>query len=177
MSLCAVLMLQALGLDLTLAARAMSEFEPLAGRGVARKLRGPAGEFTLVDESYNASPVSVAAALGALGAREAKGRRIAVLTDMLELGADAAARHAALAEVIDDAGIDLVFCAGPLMRALRDALPEARVGGWASSAADLAPCLTRAIAAGDVVMVKGSNASKASLLVAALVAAEEEAGR
>jgi UDP-N-acetylmuramoyl-tripeptide--D-alanyl-D-alanine ligase len=168
MSLCAVLMLQALGLDLSLAAHALAEFEPLEGRGASREIELPAGAFTLVDESYNASPVSTAAALRALGARPARGRRIVALTDMLELGADAPARHAELAEAVDAAGIDLVFCAGPLMRNLWDALPAPRRGAWAASAADLAPQLVSAVAANDVVMVKGSKASKASLLVTAL---------
>ncbi|HEY1448129.1 MAG TPA: UDP-N-acetylmuramoyl-tripeptide--D-alanyl-D-alanine ligase [Caulobacteraceae bacterium] len=170
MSLCAVLMLQALGVDLPLAARALSEFEPLAGRGVARAIERPSGAFTLVDESYNASPVSVAAALAALGARPTAGRRIAALTDMLELGADAPARHAALADAVEAAGVDLTFCAGPLMRSLWEALPKSRRGGWAPSAAELAPCLARSVSAGDVVMVKGSKASLASLLVSALIA-------
>jgi UDP-N-acetylmuramoyl-tripeptide--D-alanyl-D-alanine ligase len=176
MSLCAVLMLQALGLDLALAARALSEFEPLAGRGVVHRVEGPSGAFTLVDESYNASPVSVAAALAALGARSATGRRIAALTDMLELGPEGPAHHAALAGVVEASGVDLAFCAGPLMRSLWQALPPARRGGWAPSAAELAPCLTRAVGAGDVVMVKGSKASLASLLVSALIADREGEG-
>ncbi|HEY7852586.1 MAG TPA: UDP-N-acetylmuramoyl-tripeptide--D-alanyl-D-alanine ligase [Caulobacteraceae bacterium] len=176
MSLCAVLMLQALGLDLDLAAKALSAFAPLAGRGETHEIAGPRGAFTLVDESYNASPVSVTAALAALGAREAKGRRIAALTDMLELGAGAPARHTALAGAIETAGIDLVFCAGPMMRSLWDVLPPARRGGWAATAAELAPDLVGAMAGGDVVMVKGSKASKASLLVAALAASSGEGG-
>jgi len=175
MSLCALLMLDSLGVDLDLAVRALAEFEPLAGRGVTLTRLGPRGAFTLVDESYNASPVSVAAALNALGARPARGRHIAALTDMLELGPEAPARHAALAGEIEAAGVDLVFCAGPLMRSLWDALPKARRGAWAPGAADLAPALNAAVAAGDVVMIKGSKASKASLLVEALVTMSEAA--
>ncbi|MGA2952002.1 MAG: UDP-N-acetylmuramoyl-tripeptide--D-alanyl-D-alanine ligase [Caulobacteraceae bacterium] len=169
MSLCALLMLDALGVELNLGARALATFEPLAGRGAALSLQGSKGAFTLIDESYNASPVSVTAAVAALGARPTDGRRIAALTDMLELGADAAARHAALAEPIAAAGLDLVFCAGPLMRSLWDALPSARRGAWAQSAAELAPALGEAVSAGDIVMVKGSNASGARLLVETLV--------
>jgi UDP-N-acetylmuramoyl-tripeptide--D-alanyl-D-alanine ligase len=179
MSLCAMLMLQALGVDLGLAAQALADFQPLAGRGVTHWIGRAGGGFTLVDESYNASPVSVAAALAALGAREVGGRRIAALTDMLELGADAPARHAALAGAVEAAGIDLVFCAGPLMRSLWDALPPGRRGAWAGSAAELAPDLISAVSAGDAVMVKGSKASKASLLVDVLAAGaadEREAG-
>ena len=174
MSICAILMLEALDVDLALAARALSEFEPLPGRGVVHRVVSPAGAFTLVDESYNASPVSVTAALHALGARPASGRRIAALTDMLELGDAAPARHAALAEPIEDSGVDLAFCAGPLMRSLWEALPSGRRGAWAPSAAELAPCLVQAVTEGDVVMVKGSKASKASLLVEALLSGTRE---
>jgi UDP-N-acetylmuramoyl-tripeptide--D-alanyl-D-alanine ligase len=176
MSLCAVLMLQALGVDLPIATRALSEFEPLAGRGVVRKVERPSGAFTLIDESYNASPISMAAALAALGVRPAKGRRIAALTDMLELGAEGPARHAELVEAVEAANVDLAFCAGPLMRSLWEALPESRRGAWAPSAAELAPCLARAVTPGDVVMVKGSNASRASLLVSALLTEGEGEG-
>ena len=177
MSLCAILMLEALGLELTLAAKALSEFEPLPGRGEVHRVVSAAGSFTLVDESYNASPVSVTAALQALGARPASGRRIAVLTDMLELGDEAPARHAALAESVEDSGVDLAFCAGPLMRSFWEALPSGRRGAWAPSAAELAPCLVQTVADGDVVMVKGSKASKASLLVEALLGGAGEGVR
>jgi UDP-N-acetylmuramoyl-tripeptide--D-alanyl-D-alanine ligase len=178
MSLCALLMMRALGVELATGLAAVAAFEPLEGRGAARTIRAAAGAFTLIDESYNASPVSVAAALAALGARKA-GRRIAVLTDMLELGPDSPLRHAELAKAIEAVGIDLVFCAGPLMRSLWDALPASRQGRWAPAAADLAPCLARAVAPGDAVMVKGSRDSKAALLVEALVALDtgEGAGR
>jgi UDP-N-acetylmuramoyl-tripeptide--D-alanyl-D-alanine ligase len=173
MSLCAMLMLQALGLDLALAVRALSQFRPLAGRGEIHEIPLAGGAFTLVDESYNASPVSVTAALAALGVRAATGRRLAALTDMLELGPDSPARHAELAQAVERADVDLVFCAGPLMRALWDALPASRRGAWAPTAAELAGDLVAAIAPGDVIMVKGSKASKASLLVEALASGDE----
>jgi UDP-N-acetylmuramoyl-tripeptide--D-alanyl-D-alanine ligase len=178
MSLCALLMMRALGVELETGLAAVAAFEPLEGRGAARTIRTAAGAFTLVDESYNASPVSVAAALAALGARKAD-RRIAVLTDMLELGPDSPARHAELAKAVEAANIDLVFCAGPLMRSLWDALPQSRQGRWAPAAADLASCLARAVAPGDAVMIKGSRDSKAARLVETLVALDigEGAGR
>jgi UDP-N-acetylmuramoyl-tripeptide--D-alanyl-D-alanine ligase len=172
MSLCALLMMRALDVDLETGLAALGAFEPLQGRGAERSVAGPRGRFTVIDESYNASPVSVVAALAGLGARASKGRRIVALTDMLELGADAPARHAALAEAVEAARVDLVFCAGPLMRALWDVLPPLRRGAWAPDAAALAPALTEAVGAGDVVMVKGSNASRASAVVAALAALE-----
>ena len=92
---------------------------------------------------------------------------------MLELGPAAGERHAALAEPIDDARVDLVFCAGPLMRALWDALPAARRGGFAESAEALAPVVVEAARPGDLVMVKGSKGSRASLIAEALRAPAE----
>jgi UDP-N-acetylmuramoyl-tripeptide--D-alanyl-D-alanine ligase len=104
-----------------------------------------------------------------LGARsDVTGRRIVALTDMLELGDHSEALHAGLAEAIENAGIDLVFTAGKAMQALDRALPAERRGGWAADAAALAPVVTAAVRPGDVVMVKGSNGSKASLVAKAL---------
>ena len=170
MSLCALLMMRALDVDLDVGMTALAAFEPLQGRGAAKPLTGPRGPYLLVDESYNASPVSVAAALVALGARPAAGRRIAALTDMLELGPESAERHADLAAQVQAAGVDLVFCAGPLMRSLHDALPPARRGGWAPTAEAVFGDLAAALGPGDVVMVKGSHASNAALLVDRLTA-------
>ena len=87
---------------------------------------------------------------------------------MLELGEMSAGLHAALAEPIAAAKVDLVFCAGPLMRSLWEALPPTRRGGYAESAAELEPRLVEAIRPGDVVLVKGSKGSKASALAKAL---------
>ena len=174
MSLCALLMMRALDVDLDVALTALAAFEPLEGRGAARPLTGPKGSYLLVDESYNASPVSVAAALAALGARPAAGRRIAALTDMLELGSESAERHIGLARDVQAAGLDLVYCAGPLMRGLYDALPPARRGGWAPTAEEMFGDLAAALGPGDVVMVKGSHASKAALLVERLTALDDE---
>jgi UDP-N-acetylmuramoyl-tripeptide--D-alanyl-D-alanine ligase len=176
MSLAVLLMTEALDVDLDDALAALAAFEPLEGRGAARTLRLAAGEFTLVDESYNANPISVISALQTLGARPAKGRRIVALTDMLELGAESRNLHARLAEPIEAAGVDLVFAAGPLMKSLFDALPPTRRGGYADDAAGLAPRLARAIEPGDVVMVKGSRDSHAKALVEALTALEPPAG-
>jgi UDP-N-acetylmuramoyl-tripeptide--D-alanyl-D-alanine ligase len=172
MSLCALLMMRALNVDLDTGLAALGAFEPLAGRGAERALVGPRGPFTLIDESYNASPVSVAAALANLGVRSTSGRRIAALTDMLELGADSALRHAELARAVEAARVDLVFCAGPLMKSLFDALPAARRGAWAPDADGLLPALAEALGPGDVLMVKGSRDSRAAAVVAGLVAQE-----
>jgi len=173
-SLCVLLMLEALDVDRETALAALAEFEPIEGRGAERVVRIPGGTFTLVDESYNANPVSMQAALTTLGARAVAGRRIVVLTDMLELGPQSARFHGDLAAPIAAAGIDLVFCAGPLMKSLWEALPPTRRGAYAQNAAELAPQVASAMRAGDVVMVKGSNGSKAGAVAAALGALDLE---
>ena len=167
-TLAVLLMLDALGVERGVALTALADFAPLEGRGAERQVAIPGGAFLLIDDSYNANPVSMAAALRSLGARPVKGRRIVALTDMLELGAGGPARHAAIAEQAVEAGVDLVFCAGPLMRVLWDALPPTRQGGYALAAADLAPAIAAAVRPGDVVLVKGSKGSRASEIAAAL---------
>ena len=171
-----LLMLEALGVELGDSLAALGAFEPLAGRGAEKTVRVGGGGFTLIDESYNANPISMGSAIATLGARRGARRRIVALTDMLELGQDAPSFHAALAEPLEAAAIDLVFCAGPLMKSLWDALPPTRRGGYAETAAELAPQVVRAAEPGDVVMVKGSNGSKASVVAAAL-SALDSAGR
>ena len=169
-SLAVLLVLGELDVDRPTSLAALSTFAPLDGRGAARRIQLPDGAFTLVDESYNANPVSMGAALKTLGSVPVQGRRIVALTDMLELGDEAANLHAGLIEPIEVAGVDLVFCAGPLMAALWRSLPPARRGGYAPDAAELASQLERAIAPGDVVMVKGSKGSKAHAVAERLMA-------
>jgi len=178
-AMCVLLMLDALDVPLETGLAALSGFQPLAGRGELRIVRlEDGGEFTLVDESYNANPLSMKAGFASLAVRRVApgGRRIVALTDMLELGPQSREMHAELAGNIEAANIDLVFCAGPDMKALWDALPESRRGGYAGTAAELAPEVTGAVRAGDVVMVKGSNGSKASLVARALAQLDAAAG-
>ena len=171
-SLCVLLMLEALDVPLETGLAALADFEPLAGRGQVSVVQAPGGAFTLIDESYNANPLSMTAGFRSLGARPvaAGGRRIVVLTDMLELGDGSRALHEGLAAPIDAAGLDLVHTAGPEMKRLHDALPLARRGLWRETAAELAAEAAELIAPGDIVMVKGSNGSKASLVAKALAA-------
>ena len=165
-------MLKALDVPVETALEALATFEPLAGRGEIRTVRTAGGAFTLIDESYNANPLSMRAGFLSLGARPVAkgGRRIVVLTDMLELGDQAVALHTGLAETIEAARLDLVHAAGPRMRDLYDALPPSRRGVWAETAAELAGQAADLAEPGDIVMVKGSNGSKASLVAKALAA-------
>jgi len=170
-SLAALMMMQALDVDLEMGIAALGAFEPLDGRGAEREVGLAAGgTFTLIDESYNANPLSMAAVLRSLGGRKATGRKIVALTDMLELGEVGPALHAEIAGAVAAAGIDQVYCSGPLMKSLWDALPPTQRGGYAMTAAELAPAVTSAVEVGDVVMVKGSNGSKASVIASALAA-------
>ena len=175
-SMAVLLMLEALGVSLDDSLAALGAFEPLAGRGAETTVRLPGGAFTLIDESYNANPVSMAAAFASLGARKAEGRRIVALTDMLELGPEGPAFHAGLAAPLAAADVDLVFAAGPLMKSLWDALPSTRRGGYAGTAAELAPLVSAAVEPGDLVMVKGSNGSRAGAVAAALAALGARSG-
>jgi len=166
-SLAVLMASRAAGLDLQAAARALAGFRPPAGRGQRETLQAADGPFTIIDESYNANPASMRAALDLLGAADGK-RRIAVLGDMLELGPQARALHAAIAEDVERNQIDLVYTVGPLMQALSEAIPAERRGAHAANAAALEPIVLDALRAGDVVMIKGSNGSRMGPLVAAM---------
>ncbi len=159
------------GADLALAALALAELKPAVGRGTRLTLKLPGGTALLIDESYNANPASMGAALALLGQAPigARGRRIAVLGDMLELGGKGAELHRGLLEPIVAGSVDLVFCAGPLMRALWEALPSERRGGYAETSATLESNVLGAVRAGDAVMVKGSLGSKMGPIVQALI--------
>ena len=172
-SLCVLLMLDALDVPLDTALAALSEFQPLAGRGQTLIVNASGGAFTLIDESYNANPLSMAAGFRSLGTRPLPvtgGRRIVVLTDMLELGDQSEALHKGLAVPIEAAGLDLVHAAGPEMKRLYDDLPRSRQGLWRETAAELAAEAAMLVGPGDIVMVKGSNGSKAALIAKALAA-------
>ena len=169
-SLAVLLAARAMGLDLVKAAKSLEHFRPPAGRGHRLVLRLPDGDATLIDESYNANPASMRAALEVLGALPVtgEGRRIAVLGDMLELGPDEKKLHAEIGGSISRNKIDLVFAAGPLMRQLFELLPKQRRGAWFATAAELEAVIVPALVPGDVLMVKGSNGSKMGPLAKAI---------
>lgn len=159
---------EVLGLDRALSLAAMGRWHPGAGRGAHVTIHldeaDPNAILSLFDDAYNANPASVAASLAVLAAapvqndvgRVSRGRRIAVLGDMKELGPTGPDLHAALAQLDATGTLDKVHCVGPLMRHLFDALPEQRRGLWFETSDDMAARLPRQLDAGDVVMVKGS---------------------
>lgn len=158
------------GADLGLGAAALGGLHAQAGRGQRLVLDGPDGRVALVDESYNANPASMRAALATLGLtpRNSYKRRVAVLGDMLELGSEGARLHRELADAVDAAGIDVVFACGELMGSLYEVLPADRQGAYAKTAEELGPRLIEAVGPGDVIMVKGSLGSRMAPLVEAL---------
>lgn len=177
-SLATLLGATAAGLALNTAAAQLKTITPPSGRGARQKVQLPdVGEITLLDESYNASPASVAAALSTLGQirPRANGRRIAALGDMLELGAHAAEFHRQLASNIIESGTDLLFCCGPLMQELFNQTPPSLRGEWAADSTLLAAALGENLMDGDVVLVKGSHGMKMEVILAALTRQGAEA--
>ncbi|MEC8476044.1 MAG: cyanophycin synthetase, partial [Pseudomonadota bacterium] len=169
---------QVLEEDLTSAVLSLGEMKAMDGRGRRHNVSLPDGELIVIDESYNANPESMVAALKTLGqfARLGQGRRIAVLGDMKELGGQGDALHKSLVEHIVNTDVDIVFTVGAQMKLLQEALPGGRRGAHAKSVDDLKSFLTREVHAGDAVMVKGSNSMRLSELVKCLVDLDVEQG-
>ena len=142
------------------------------GRGARTTFPVPGGSVLLIDESYNANPASMRAALAALATvpREAFGRRIAVMGEMLELGPAAGEFHQRLKDAVDAAGVDQVFACGCNMRLLFDSLPAGVRARWSQTSDELAGDLAAALRAGDVVMIKGSLGTRMAPVVAAVKA-------
>jgi UDP-N-acetylmuramoyl-tripeptide--D-alanyl-D-alanine ligase len=166
----------ALDADVHRAARALSDWQNVEGRGRQANILirggGRSGSITLIDDSYNANPASVAMALEVLATAPSGGRRVAFLGDMLELGRDEAGYHSRLAELEAVSRLDVIHCAGPLTRFLHEALPAAKRGVWTDDADGLAQRVAELVESGDVVMIKGSNGSKMQRVVDAIKALE-----
>jgi UDP-N-acetylmuramoyl-tripeptide--D-alanyl-D-alanine ligase len=176
----ALAVVHALGGDLALAAGSLGRWRPYKGRGVRETIVLDPVErhltLDLIDDSYNANPTSMAASLEVLAAsavthdigRVSKGRRIAFLGDMKELGPDDVALHAGLAHLPATQSLDVIHCIGPLMRALYDLLPEHQRGHWTETSAEMLPYLHAALDSGDVVLAKGSLSMKLGAIVDAI---------
>lgn len=158
------------GADMDKAAQTLGTLELAQGRGVAREIKINGGSFTLIDESYNASPIAVDMALRVLGKRtpKGKGRRLIALGDMRELGEHSQKLHLALLQPIVDAGVDKVFCCGEHMKHVFDALPADKKGAYAFTSDALAPLVAAAIMPDDILTVKGSHSVAMEKVVAAL---------
>jgi len=165
----------ALKMNLVEIAEALENFEPLPGR--LRLLLGREGVI-LLDDTYNASPVSVLAALDVVKDLVAP-RKVIVLGDMLELGADAKQEHAALASAVIEAGVHIVVLAGEHMRALFDALSLAGFSRkqmfWFPDPMAALQNLKDIIRAEDLILIKGSQSMRMEKITRALLADPSEA--
>ncbi|MFC0340483.1 UDP-N-acetylmuramoyl-tripeptide--D-alanyl-D-alanine ligase [Paracoccus niistensis] len=153
----------ALGADPKASAKSLADWRPYKGRGGVERIGG----ITLIDDSYNANPTSLAAGLATLDAMP-PGRRVAILGDMLELGDEEFALHRAIADYPQMQGVALVHACGPRMRHLIEALPEEKRGVWSEDAADLCARAGELVRDGDVVFVKGSKGSRVASVVDAI---------
>lgn len=171
---------EAMGADPLQASLDIANWRPPEGRGgheaISLDVTNEEETLDLIDDAFNANPTSMTAALEVLAAatprddigRIIKGRRIAILGDMLELGAEEMSMHSALSADPHLAKATIVHCVGPRMRHLFDALPEAQRGQWVETAEELTSHPATLVDAGDVVLVKGSKGSKVSLIVDAI---------
>lgn len=157
-----------LGADPVRAAASLARWSPHAGRGARETVALAGGGLELLDDSYNANPASMAAALDVLAGAATKGRRIAILGDMKELGPEEKTLHQGLARLGAMERIDKVHCVGPLMRALHGALEPGRRGGWYETSEAMAEKLAETLEAGDIVLVKGSLSTRLALVVDAI---------
>jgi UDP-N-acetylmuramoyl-tripeptide--D-alanyl-D-alanine ligase len=179
-SIAALAVVEALGANVVEAAATLKGIGASPGRGARRMLKFGAGTVELLDESYNANPVSMRAMLALLARTEPArgGRRLLAMGDMRELGEGADAYHAGLADAVAASGAAQVFLCGPHMRALWPLLAPAQRGVHRPDSASLAGDVAAALKAGDVIAVKGSLGSKMKNVVDAIVAASDgEAGR
>ncbi|NDE90977.1 MAG: UDP-N-acetylmuramoyl-tripeptide--D-alanyl-D-alanine ligase [Alphaproteobacteria bacterium] len=158
------------GADVERAAHSMVNLQLAQGRGTPQNIEASFGEFTLIDESYNASPVAVEMAIQVLANKKPSGKRMLALGDMRELGEHSKTLHVNLAQHIIDAKIDSVFCCGEHMKHLYSALPDTIHGGYAFTSAELAPIVANAMRAGDIITIKGSKSVGMQKVVDALMA-------
>jgi UDP-N-acetylmuramoyl-tripeptide--D-alanyl-D-alanine ligase len=172
-ALCVIALVHALEGDLGLAGLALADLHGLDGRGKRLSIETPdGGKALLLDESYNANPASMAAALAVLGGFQARrrGRRIAVLADMKELGETSAALHAGLAEHVGAAGVQVAICVGPQMENLAGALGSSTEVHRCADAAQAQALLQKLLRQDDIVLVKGSNSMGLGKVAQGLVA-------
>lgn len=171
-ALSVLLAVKATGGSLEKAIEALEKIEPIAGRGKREMIDigDKSNPVTLIDESYNASPVAMRAAFKVLAMIDPGrgGRRIAFLGDMLELGQNSGSLHADLALPLKAADVHLVYTCGTLMKNLHDSLPQELRGEHRDTSKDLAKIVPDVLVPGDVVMVKGSHGSHMDVVVEAM---------
>ncbi len=178
-SLAALAASVAAGADLANAAASLAHFHEPDGRGRLHRVALRQGACILIDDCYNASPSSVAAGIAKLAELRqslgGKGRKIAALGDMLELGKASAELHTGLLPMLKEYGVDMVYAAGPFMKLLYDSLPPAMQGAHAANAQELAPLVQAALQPDDILLLKGSRGSRMDVIREALLSSSHPA--
>ena len=144
-------------------------WKPQDGRGALRKINLDSADdsfsFDLLDDSYNANPVSLLAGLKVLASLEGYKRKVAILSDMLELGPESPKIHSTLAGNPLCKSVTKFHCIGPLMKNFYSNLPQEKRGFWVETADEISSRVKEIVSVGDVVLVKGSKGSRASDVV------------
>lgn len=172
MSVAVLGVVDALSADLAKAAAVLEQFTEPKGRGQIKKLSMKGGNLRLIDDAYNASPISMKGAIEKVAemraASPAPVRTVVVLGDMLELGEQAEDLHVGLVPTLVNNQMDLVFAAGTFMEKMYQALPETMRGAYKATSRELAPMVVEALRANDLVLVKGSRGSRMDVVVEAI---------
>lgn len=166
-SLACLLVADILGYDLKSFSNDLIGFFPESRRGDFVKIKMGEKFATVIDETYNANPVSMKSALDNLGdvSLVVGASKIAVLGDMASLGEQEVVYHKELLSSVVNSGADKVFLVGDLMLHLWDVLPEYLKGGCAKDSTEVCKMLKNCISENDVIMIKGSNSMKMNKIV------------
>ena len=167
-ALAAIAAAQVAGASLSKTIQALSDWKAPAGRGERQLIKFSSGCIELIDESYNANPASMAAALEVLANSEALGSKIAVLGEMGELGSEELSYHVKLASLDVITHINIFHLVGPMMQSMYEALPIEKRGLWVETTDELVLQIRSLLSVNDIVMVKGSNYTQFSKIVEAI---------
>ena len=160
--------------DVKKASKDIETFKPIKGRGAIHHLTINKKSVTVIDESYNANPTSVEAAIDTLTKMTQSGKKIAVLGDMLELGTNEKKMHRNLKQILVERGINKVFCVGKLSKELYRELPVTMQGGWTMTSKEICPILTPTLDKEDIVLIKGSHSLHMEKIVRFLLKAQDK---
>jgi len=156
---------EAVGIERKNIGNAFSTWQAPSGRGKRSTIRIGTGKIELIDESYNANPISMEAAINVLSQSESSGRKVAILGDMGELGENEMLFHSNLAKIQSIKAIDILYLVGPMMRCLKKELPSQKQCLWFESVDALIKEIENLVIINDTIMVKGSNYTKVSKIV------------
>ena len=156
---------EAVGIERKNIGNAFSTWQAPSGRGKRSTIRIGTGKIELIDESYNANPISMEAAINVLSQSESSGRKVAILGDMGELGENEMLFHSNLAKIQSIKAIDVLYLVGPMMRCLKKELPSQKQCLWFESVDALIKEIENLVIINDTIMVKGSNYTKVSKIV------------